>query len=354
MTPRRQADRSYDLAMTLAALWLSGGIMLDAWYHFHSTVESFFEPAHTLLYAGLLAAYVFTAIELWSMHRRGFRDTKTIPIGYRGTAIGLVVCLAGGFCDMLKHSFWGFEQGFDALLSPTHMLIGAGMLLIITGPIRSTLLRKPQPSGWAGQIALILSAASIMELVHWATQFIFLSEPERFNAPLAPDSIPHSTLTLLTLQYDKEGIGLLAVIVQSIIVASFFLYFARRIRLVFGGFTVMLLVGNVFIAAADSNYGGQFVAVTIASLASGLIADTFRLDPTGERPRRWAAAAFLVPSVYWAVMLCVLALTMGGIWWSSDVITGSIFFAGLAGLFLNALSGSGTSDVWTRRREGRP
>jgi hypothetical protein len=38
--------------MALAALWLSGGIMLDAWYHFHSTVETFFEPAHGLLYAG--------------------------------------------------------------------------------------------------------------------------------------------------------------------------------------------------------------------------------------------------------------------------------------------------------------
>ncbi|HEY4432866.1 MAG TPA: hypothetical protein VGM99_00570, partial [Candidatus Cybelea sp.] len=318
------------------------------WYHFHSTVESFFEPAHALLYTGLFAAYAFTAIELWTMHGRGFRWPKTIPIGYRGTIIGLAICLAGGLGDMLKHSLWGFEEGFNALLSPTHMLIGAGMLLVVTGPIRSALLRKPQPSTWAGQIGLILSAASMMELVHWATQFVFLSEAERFNAPLNPDSIPHSTLTLLTLQYDKEGIGLLAVIVQSIIVAGFFLYFARRIRLVFGGFTLLMVTGNIFIAAADSNYPGQFAAVLLASVVCGSIADGFRLNPSGEFPRRWAVAAFLVPASYWAVMLCVLSVTAGGVWWSSDVISGSILFAGLAGLFLNAFSAAGTSDVWTR------
>jgi hypothetical protein len=335
--------------MTLAALWLSGGIMLDAWYHFHSTVETFFEPAHALLYTGLLAAYVFTAFELRAMQRRGWRWPQMVPLGYRGTMLGLVLTLAGGAADMLKHTFWGFEEGFNALLSPTHLLIGAGMVMIVTAPIRSALRTQPPPSTWAGQVGLILSAASMMELIHWATQFIFLSEAEAFNAPLAPYSIPHQTLTLLTLQYDKQGIGLLAVIVQSIIVAGFFLYVARRIRLVRGGFTLMFVVGNAFIAAADSNYAGQFFAVLVASLIAGGIADAFKLEP-GCQPRRWATAAFVVPAAYWSVLLAVLALTMGGIWWSPDVVSGSILFAGLIGLFLNAFGAPGISELSTRGR----
>jgi hypothetical protein len=345
--PRPRADRAYDWAMTLAALWLSGGIMLDAWYHFHSTVETFFEPAHALLYTGLLAAYVFTAFELRAMQQRGWGWPQMVPLGYRGTMLGLVLTLAGGAADMLKHTFWGFEEGFNALLSPTHLLIGAGMVMIVTGPIRSALRSQPPPSTWAGQIGLILSAASMMELIHWATQFIFLSEAEALDAPLAPYSVPHQTLTLLTLQYDKQGIGLLAVIVQSIIVAGFFLYFARRIRLVPGGYTVMFLVGNVFIAAADSNYAGQFWAVSIASLIAGAIADAFKLD-AGRYPRKWATAAFVVPAAYWAALLTTLALTMGGIWWSPDVISGSIAFAGLIGLFLNAFAQPGISELSTR------
>jgi hypothetical protein len=335
--------------MTLGALWLSGGIMLDAWYHFHSTVETFFEPAHALLYTGLLASYVFTAFELRAMQRRGWRWPQMVPLGYRGTMLGLVLTLAGGAADMLKHTFWGFEEGFNALLSPTHLLIGAGMVMIVTGPIRSALRTQPPPSAWAGQIGLILSAASMMELIHWATQFIFLSEAEAFNAPLAPYSIPHQTLTLLTLQYDKQGIGLLAVIVQSIIVAGFFLYVARRIRLVRGGFTLMFVAGNAFIAAADSNYAGQFFAVLVASLIAGGIADAFKLEP-GCQPRRWATAAFVVPAAYWSVLLTVLTFTMGGIWWSPDVTSGSIVFAGLIGLFLNAFSAPGISELSTRGR----
>jgi hypothetical protein len=339
VSERPAVSLTYDWMMTVAALWLSGGIMIDAYHHFHTTVETFFEPAHALLYAGLLAAYVFTAIELMGGYLRGYSLRRALPAGYESTVAGLIVCFAGGVSDMIKHSLWGFEQGFNALLSPTHLLIGAGMFLIIAGPMRSAFMRPQPPVTWAAQLPLVLSAASMMELMHWGTQFIFLSAAESFNAPLSPARIPHETLTLLTLQYDKQGIGLLAVIVQSILVSGFFLYLARRVRLAFGAITVLLIVGNIFIAAADSNYIGQFVAVVIASLVAGLFADLFRLDPAEQRSARWSVAAFTVPATYWVVMLVTLAITMGGIWWSPDVISGSIIFAGLVGLFLNALTG---------------
>jgi hypothetical protein len=330
---------SYDWMMTIASLGLSGGIMIDAWHHFHSTVETYFEPAHALLFAGLLAGYIFTAVAIVAGRRQGYPLRLALPVGYESTVAGLIVCLAGGVSDMIKHSLWGFEQGFNALLSPTHLLIGAGMFLIIAGPIRSALMRPKPPATWAEQLPLVLSAAAMMELIHWGTQFIFLSAAEGFNAPLSPVSAQHETLTLLTLQYYKQGIGLLAVIVQSILVSGFVLYLARRVRLAFGAITVLLIVGNAFMAAADSNYIGQFAAVIVASLVAGLIADLFRLDPVDQLSLRWSVAAFTVPAAYWAVTLATLAVTMGGIWWSPDVISGSILFAGLVGLFLNALAG---------------
>lgn len=325
--------------MTIASLWLSGGIMIDAWYHFHSTVESFFEPAHALLYAGLLVAYVFTTLAAVAGHRRGYPWRLALPRGYETTSWGLAVCLVGGVSDMIKHSLWGFEQGFNALLSPTHLLIGAGMFLIVAGPIRSGLARSRSLSTLAAQLPLILSAASMMELLHWGTQFIFMSEAERFNAPLSPASIPHWTLTLLTLQYDKQGIGLLAVIVQSLLVTGFVLYLARRLRLAAGANTILLVVGNAFIAAANSNFLGQFLAVIVASIVSGAIADLFRLDPEDQLSIRWSIASVVVPAAYWTTTLLMLAATMGGIWWSADVISGSILFAGFVGYLLNSLTG---------------
>jgi hypothetical protein len=331
--------------MTIASLWLAGGIMIDAWYHFHSTVETFFEPAHALLYAGLLVAYVSTALAVVAGRRHGYPWRLALPTGYETTFLGLVVCLVGGVSDMIKHSLWGFEQGFNALLSPTHLVIGAGMFLIVAGPIRSGLTR-PRPSvTLVTQLPVILSAASMMELLHWGTQFIFMTEAERFNAPLSPTSIPHWTLTLLTLQYDKEGIGLLAVIVQSILVTGFFLYLARRMRLAIGAITVLLVVGNAFIAAANSNFLGQLLAVIAASIVSGAIADLFRLDPKDQLSVRWSFASVVVPAAYWITMLSVLAVTMGGIWWSPDVISGSILFAGFVGYLLNSLTGPFKQEI---------
>ncbi len=332
----------YDWLMTIASLWVSGGIMIDAYHHFHEDVETFFEPAHGLLYAGLLAAYAFTAIAIYANRRRGYTLRNALPTGYETTLIGLVVFLLGGISDMIKHTVLGFEQGFDALVSPTHLLIGAGMFLVIAGPIAASLRRADRPKTLVQQLPMLLSAASMMELVHWGMQFIFLSGAENMNAPILPSAgYPHDTLTLLMLQYYKQGIGLLAVIVQSIMLVGFAAFLGRRIRLAFGAVAVLFLVGNAFMAAADSNYIGQFVAVLLASLLAGLCADFFRVAPSAG-VKRWNGFAFCTPVVYWIFLLATLALTMGGVWWMPDIIIGSIFFAGIVGLFVSAISASPT------------
>jgi hypothetical protein len=336
MNERPPANARYDWAMAFASLWCSGGIMLDAYHHFHTTVETFWEPAHGLLYAGLLAAYVFTGVAMWTFHRGGYTWSRALPKGYETTIAGLIVFLAGGVLDMIKHTLWGFEQGFDALLSPTHLLIGAGVFLIIAGPVRSAFERPRPPATLVRQLPMLLALASMMELMHWGLQFIFLSEAEHMNAPLDPARYPHDTFTLLALLYYKQGIGLMAVTIQSLLVAGFALYAARRIRLAPGALTVLLVVGNLFIAAAHSNFVGQFAGVALASLGAGAYGDALRVD-SRSTPWRWNLLAFGIPALYWAVLLSVLAVTMGGIWWTPDVISGSVVFAGLAGLFVNAL-----------------
>ncbi|HTU71660.1 MAG TPA: hypothetical protein VMF11_15265 [Candidatus Baltobacteraceae bacterium] len=340
MKQRPAPSTLFDWSMTVASLWASGGIMIDAYHHFHSTVETFFEPAHGLLYAGLLAAFVFVGIAAAHFHRQGYAWRYALPKGYEATYAGLITFLVGGILDMIKHTLWGFEQGFNALTSPTHLLIGAGVFLIIAGPVRSILVRERQPATLAGQLPMLLALASMMELLHWGTQFVFLSEAEHMNAPLDPSRFPHDTLTLLALLYYKQGIGLLAVILQSLLVVGFALYAARRIRLAPGALAVLFLVGNLFVAAAFSNYAGQFIAVVLASLCAGVLGDALRVAPDSG-PVRWNVFAFGMPALYWTVMLVVLALTMDGIWWSPDVISGSVLFAGLSGTFACALVGAG-------------
>jgi hypothetical protein len=345
MSARPAPSALFDWSMAIASLWCSGGILLDAWYHFHSTVETFFEPAHGLLYAGLLASFFFTGITMQRNHRDGFSWRSALPIGYDTTLAGLGVFLAGGVLDMIKHSLWGFEQGFDALLSPTHLIIGAGMFLIMTGPVRSIVQRERAPTSLTAQLPMLLALGSMMELIHWGTQFAFLSEAERMNAPLDPARFPHDTFTLLSLLYYKEGIGLLAVVVQSLLLAGFALFAVRRIRLAPGALAVLFVTGNLFIALAHSNYAGQFIAVMLASICAGAFGDLMNVARTrGALGRN--VFAFGLPAVYWAVALATLALTMRGIWWSPDVIGGSVLFAGLSGSFAYALCAGKEQSPW--------
>lgn len=344
MTSRPAPSALYDWSMAVASLWLSGGILIDAWYHFHTTVETFFEPAHGLLFAGLFVSYAFTGVAVLYYRRRGYPMRLALPDGYSHTIAGLVVTLIGGVLDMIKHSLWGFEEGFNALVSPSHLIIGAGMFLIISGPILSALRRSDPPRTLFGQLPMILAVASMMELIHWGTQFIFLSYAELMNAPVAPASMPHDTLTLLSIQYYKQGLGVLAALVQGILIAGFSLYVVRRIRLARGGLAILLLVGNVFIAAAHANYPGQFWAVVCASIVAGVAGEFFSVGPETVSVARWNGFAFCVPAAYWAALLGVLALTMGGLWWSPDIISGTVLFAGFAGLFTNVLSTRSAED----------
>jgi hypothetical protein len=327
--------------MAFASLWLAVGIFIDAYYHFHNDVETFFEPAHGVLYAGLAASVAFTVCALAYYRWRGYAWRYALPAGYDTTLWGLAVFLAGGATDMVKHQLYGFEEGFNALLSPTHLLIGAGMFLVIAGPIRSGLASFQSLRSLLGQLPVMIAAASMLELMHWGTQFIFLGEAESSMAPLAPSASPHDVLTLLTLAYYKQGLGLLAVIVQSLLITGFALFLKRRLQLAPGFLTGFMLLGNAFVAAAHSVALGQFEAVIAASAACGICGDLFRLGPLRAESRAqtlgWYAFAFLVPAIYWAVFLAVLANTMHGIWWSHDVTIGSILYAGLFGVFLNAL-----------------
>jgi hypothetical protein len=325
--------------MALASFWLGAGIMIDAWYHFHTVVETFFEPAHALLYAGLLASYLCTLAAAYVWRSRGYPLRACLPRGYETTVAGLIVFFIGGIGDLIKHTLWGIEQAFNALVSPTHLAIGAGMFLICAGVVRSFIEREPKPRSLVAQLPMLIALASIMELIHWGTQFVFLSMAESMNATPEVWSIPHQTLTLLSIHYYKQGLGLATVLVQSLMMAGFALFIARRIKLAPGAITVLLVTGNVCIAAAQSNYLPQFVAVVAASIVAGATGDLARLDPAKQRSRRWPIAAAAIPAAYWAVALGVLAADMNGLWWTPDIISGSVVFAALCGSFAYALNG---------------
>src|SRR5579884_1464970 len=162
----------FDRLMAGLALLFISGLYLDGWAHNHGLVDStFFTPWHAILYS----AYALNAIVLTSVlfinHARGRAWFAALPGGYELSLVGVPLFLLAGAGDMVWHILFGFEVGIDPLLSPTHLLLALGGILIISGPLRSCWQRTTREQGWSMLWPAILSLTAILAIFTFFTSF---------------------------------------------------------------------------------------------------------------------------------------------------------------------------------------
>lgn len=109
------------------------GVFVDGWAHQNrGSLETFFTPWHGLFYLGATAVFGHVLLVV--------RRSGGVPPGYLPALVGGPLFLLAGGSDFLWHQAFGLEVGLDALLSPTHLLLASGLLLLSTargGPMRS-------------------------------------------------------------------------------------------------------------------------------------------------------------------------------------------------------------------------
>jgi hypothetical protein len=326
---------AFDYAVGICSVWISSGFFLDAWAHGHVPVESFFTPYHAVFYTGMLVlALLLVAFALHS-RRQGYAWGDVFPRPYRLALLGIPIFVLAGLGDMLWHHFFGIEEGVDALLTPTHQVLGLGIFFVASGPIRSVLAGRS--TTLARQIPLVLGLGTWLILAHFGTAYGFDPAAGRTNAP--PPIVPFTPdyLTALGIGYYKVASGVLSIIFQSMLIAGFSLWLVARIHPRFGMLTGLLVIGNVPAAAAFTNQT-PLLAITIAqSLLAGLLADALvaRWDPnpaTHGAAFRWFGVA--VPVTYVGVYL-LGTLLADGIWWDWNVALGSWIWSGVCGFALS-------------------
>jgi hypothetical protein len=129
----------------LIAIWPITALYFDGRNHNNKTgQESFFSLAHIVLYTGMSAFAVFLGITLAKYQRqagaspfRGMVDLKAIPVGYGVAFIGLCILGVAGPWDLIWHSVYGFEVNVEAIVSPPHLSLFFGGLLVSSTGIRS-------------------------------------------------------------------------------------------------------------------------------------------------------------------------------------------------------------------------
>lgn len=316
-----RASTRQNLLTILLGWWLLGGVFTDGWAHnqFGESLETFFTPWHAAFYSGFLAVTawcLFLAARGWRQGRRGL---PAFPDGYHLAALGVPTFALGGLGDLTWHTVLGIEVGIEALLSPTHLLLFAGAVLIVASPLNAAWrspARRDAPGGvrWVA----VLSATSLLAMTAFMHMYMW--------GLLA---IPQG------LGYVQTRGDLSAVLLTALILAAPVLLILRRFTLPFGAVAVMYGVTNAGMAAMM--LPGEW-HVPLLAAACGLLVDAWHALLRPGATRVWAlrAFAFLLPLSVWGPYLGD-GVRRGLTSLSLELWLGVAVMAGLGGVALSAL-----------------
>jgi hypothetical protein len=294
---RPPASARTDLVAFLLSLWFTAGLFLDAWAHNNvPQLETFFTPWHAVFYSGFVATAGWV---LWTC-RVALRDPRwdvgLVPVGYASSLIALGVFALAGVGDMVWHRVFGIEQRIDILFSPTHLALGASMLVIVTTPLRSA---WADPAPRRGRLLLAVGSVSLAATI----VLLFLQYANAFAY-----SNVDVVVALSGAEEDWTARLVSSIALTSLVLLIPLLVIARRFPLPLGSVTVLYLPVAVLAGAVT---GFDNVSLLISLLVAGVCLDLLAqwLRPAADRPWRLHAFAALVPLVTWTAYVATAAFT---------------------------------------------
>jgi hypothetical protein len=317
-----------DLITVLLGSWLTFGGFVDGFAHRNlDTPETFFTPWHAVLYSGYLAVALWLAWLVIRNRPRAPSLTAAIPVGYGTSVAGAIVFAAGGIGDMFWHMVFGIEVSIDALLSPTHLMLMIGALLILSGPLRAAWFDADPAPGLRPLLPSVLAVTMGAAQLGFFFQYMDGTSMRFMETPYVPG---------LETGYFAVVAGVGSVLITTFILMGGLLLLMRRWDLpfgaglvLFGGFGVLMEVLEGF------DYRQELIAPLLAGLTVDLLNRALR--PTPDRVGPLRVFAFVIPGVLWAVHFAVFG-ALAEINWPVAVWSGLIIFAGLAGVGLSLLA----------------
>lgn len=341
--PRAAASYAEDLVTAAAGTWLILALFSDGWAHLNvPELESFFTPWHGALYSGFAAAAVWVGVlggrrgvTVADAVRGPLSAIRRLPSGYPAAAVGVLVFGVGGVLDLLWHSLFGVEEGLDALLSPSHLVLFAGGVLLLSAPVRGAWAGPVDAAGnrsggslrarFPEVLSLTLTTGLVAFFLLYVSAFVRPAVQEPFQR--IPEGAPgHAAAELPAVA------GLAGYLVTTALLVVPLLLLAQRGRPPRGAVT-LLISGVAWLSVALTDFRHPEVAVA-ATLAGGL-ADLLLTGP--RLPWRLAAVGAVVPALVWPAQIAAVAL-VEGIGYPVALWSGIAVLAVLAGAALGLLA----------------
>jgi hypothetical protein len=306
-----------DLIAMIIAFWPITALFFDGRNHNNKTgQESFFSIAHSVLYTGMTVFAIYVGMLIVRFQReagsdpaRGAFDFKAIPVGYGVSIIGLCILGVAGPADLIWHSVYGFEINVEAIVSPPHLALFLGGLLVSSTGIRSMWAKRDIAPSMRGYLPALLSGILFIAMVNFITMYL-----SAWMTNVAPTKAFVNDLK--RFPYYTVGQSLASIVISTIVLLGPTLLILRRWRVPDWTFTITYvafgLLMNIMTQYRDA---WTLIALGLTGLAVDLMQRAF----APARDRRLTLGGIrlvgsLAAVVLWFSYFILLALEKGIGW----------------------------------------
>ena len=303
-----------DALVAVLSLVMMFGVALDFRVHAQGISfeeEGFFTPEHVFFYTTFLCIATVIGAAVFVNRRATGSWKSAIPSGYAVGLAGVALFGLGGVGDFFWHTAFGFEEGIEALTSPTHLLLATGAVMFFSSPLRSALRRKDGFSGF-GITPVLISMSLVLTIIVFFTLYI------------------NPTISTVGFHQTENPLGIVSLFVFPAILLGGALVLVSRFELPIGALAFTFAVPALMGAVINDLF---FLAVpaVAAGLAGDLINRYYLKDSDSVVPLRVFGA--VVPATFVVFYLTVVEVVWGMVW-TIHVWGGAIFLAAAAGLLL--------------------
>ena len=341
---RPLAARRDDAIAGLCGVWMISGLFLDGWAHRNSKPETFFSPWHGILYSGFFASALWMLYVIRSNQKPGTSWRRALPLGYGYRGAGVLVFGVGALADLIWHSVFGIEVDIEALLSPSHLLLLSGGLLMAVGPIVSTLAREPeQKPTWSSMGAVVGTVGFITSLMQFFIMYLSPFDSWVFTKDQAAEAFNEGGGWM---QRTLEVRNIAQILLFTVFMVLPVLWLVRNVKLPRGSFLAVWFVPTVLQSLLDSFQSWQRLA---GSLVAAVLAEVLwpKLDARFRENARIPMLAALLATMTFITWMGLFGslLISDTLAWQVELWFGVPTFAALLSALIILASGVGVRQT---------